>query len=1103
MRFSLAARALTMLGLCFGFSANANAQCATGGGGGLIPTSGSGDGVYPGTLPTFPSVSTLVVTAPSGATVLNSVKLNGLTHTWVADVTVVLENPAGGQFNVFSRLGSVAGALGCAGDLNGDYQFFDPIAGSNLCSGGPVALGCGATIPGGDYLQSFGDWPGGAISNTPLEQIPISSGIWTLRVYDWVGGDTGGLTSFDLCFGAPTSPGSGGGVWDCVTGGAGGSFPGTGAVEGAWPLILPTGELSSTLAVTVPSGATQITAIKFNGLSHSWIGDCQFVLTSPAGVNYNLFQEVDGVFGGGCGDDFTGNYAFVDPVTGADECGGPAGTFFCSGVGAALVPGAYKQHFGAWTSGDAGIVNVNLSAIPLASGSWTLKIYDWYVQADSGSLFNWEMCFDSTPFRCSTTYTTGNDFNRGFLANLRNMNPFGDSHLRISPQPEPIPLVWVACSARDTVVRIDANTGEVLGEYYTRPEGMLGNPSRTTVDKYGNVWVGNRDENSPSGGVPKGSVACIGVVLGGTRGDKISGVFTPSPTGQYLKGPFLYSTAIDRDGDGLIRTSSGLCNILPWTNVGGANTAGGTSTAEDECIRFFTRVAGTNVRTMAVDANNDVWTGGYANQAHVKVNGSLGFAVGGTAFDVNAGGYGGLIDCTGKLWSARGNGTGPPPFGLLRYDPVAQTSGTLSHGGSQGYGLGIDPNTGHIWYSHHTGALNVGSLQEVNPGPATPVVLNTYTHGWTHAQGCAVDAAGNVWVAHGIQAPAATTVGRTTTSGVHVGNVALTTNGLTFGSGPTGVSIDTNQKVWVTCLVTSDVYRIDPNDTSSKSWSTAAGTADLRVSLNADCSDAGPYNYSDMTGYVVLGATSPSGFWTVVKDSFQDNTAWGTLSYVGSLMAGTGMKIEVRAANLETQLASLPWIDKSNGGTFSACGRFLEIRVSMWRDPCSDPNATPILDSLTVTCLPGPCPLTYCTPGTSSNGCMPDLGNVFGQPSVADQFPGNDFDIWCNGVEGNRTGVIFYGISGPLAQSWGAGSTSFLCVKTPTQRTWPQNSGGTSGACDGLFHVEWYDYQLANPGALGNPWTAGDKLYLQAWYRDPAAPKTTNLSNALELTYQP
>ncbi len=414
MRISLAAGALAALGLCFGFSANANAQCVTGGGGGVIPASGTGDGVWPGTLPTFPMVSTLNVTVPSGATVLNSVKLNGLSHTWVGDVQVVLQNPAGAEFNIFHRLQSVAGSVGCSGDLAGDFQFFDPIAGSNPCGAGPIAMPCGTTIPGGSYLQSFGDWPSGAISNTALEQIPISSGVWTLKIYDWVGGDIGALTSFDLCFGSPTVPGGPGGIWNCVTGGAGGAIPGTGAVDGTWPLVLPTGQLSSTLAVTVPSGATQITAVKLNGLSHTWNGDCHIVLTSPAGVNYNIFQQVDGVFGGGCADDFNGDYAFVDPVVGTNECGGPAGVYSC-GVGS-LPPGAYGQFYGAWNSGDAGIVNVNMSSIPVASGNWTLSIYDWYVLADGGSLASWDLCFDASSG--PTAYCTSGTSTNGCLPSI-------------------------------------------------------------------------------------------------------------------------------------------------------------------------------------------------------------------------------------------------------------------------------------------------------------------------------------------------------------------------------------------------------------------------------------------------------------------------------------------------------------------------------------------------------------------------------------------------------------------------------------------------------------------------------------------------------------
>jgi hypothetical protein len=39
--------------------------------------------------------------------------------------------------------------------------------------------------------------------------------------------------------------------------------------------------------------------------------------------------------------------------------------------------------------------------------------------------------------------------------------------------------------------------------------------------------------------------------------------------------------------------------------------------------------------------------------------------------------------------------------------------------------------------------------------------------------------------------------------------------------------------------------------------------------------------------------------------------------------------------------------------------------------------------------------------------------------------------------------------------------------------------------------------------ALGEPFSAGDMVWFQTWYRDPAASGTTNLSNGLQETLSP
>jgi hypothetical protein len=149
--------------------------------------------------------------------------------------------------------------------------------------------------------------------------------------------------------------------------------------------------------------------------------------------------------------------------------------------------------------------------------------------------------------------------------------------------------------------------------------------------------------------------------------------------------------------------------------------------------------------------------------------------------------------------------------------------------------------------------------------------------------------------------------------------------------------------------------------------------------------------------------------------------------------------------------------------------------------------------------LGGGGPVVYCTAGTSSNGCVPAIGGN-GSPSVSAV---SGFVISVANVEGQKQGLLFYGISGRNNTPWGVGGTSFLCVKAPTQRMGVQSSGGTSGACDGGLSQDWLAFVAATPGALGVPFSSGQQVNAQGWYRDPPAVKTTNLSDGLEFTTVP
>ncbi len=146
----------------------------------------------------------------------------------------------------------------------------------------------------------------------------------------------------------------------------------------------------------------------------------------------------------------------------------------------------------------------------------------------------------------------------------------------------------------------------------------------------------------------------------------------------------------------------------------------------------------------------------------------------------------------------------------------------------------------------------------------------------------------------------------------------------------------------------------------------------------------------------------------------------------------------------------------------------------------------------------GPWSVAYCTAGTTSNGCNATL-SATGSPSISSA---SGFVLRATGVEGDKSGLIFYGLSGRGALPWGV-SSSYLCVKSPTQRTSTVSSGGTAGACDGVIAVDLLAWIATHPGSLGSGAAVGTIVDAQCWFRDPPSPKTTHLSNALEFPLMP
>ena len=175
----------------------------------------------------------------------------------------------------------------------------------------------------------------------------------------------------------------------------------------------------------------------------------------------------------------------------------------------------------------------------------------------------------------SLTFTENADWNLGTLTSTTTDPPpdTGDGHIRLEENLlTQFNHIWVALSGRDGVARIDTDYveptiageydgdqhvtltemtnagGPVMGEYLSHPNGRAGNPSRTTTDLNGDVWVGNRNE------------------AGGGQGSAVK--ISANPTGTTSSGIWNGST-FDR---------------LGWNNAGNADSNGGTSTAQDTAI---------------------------------------------------------------------------------------------------------------------------------------------------------------------------------------------------------------------------------------------------------------------------------------------------------------------------------------------------------------------------------------------------------------------------------------------------------------------------------------------------------------------------------------
>jgi len=597
----------------------------------------------------------------------------------------------------------------------------------------------------------------------------------------------------------------------------------------------------------------------------------------------------------------------------------------------------------------------------------------------------------------SRTFTRNVDFESGAMLNVN--HDAVPHQLQLNQKTTPFPFVYIACSGRGTVVRIDANSGQILGEYSTAPNrsnypGIFPRwPSRTAVDWSGNLWVANALCCSFSGGCPeddpRASITKLGLVIGGTRGNKVvvngTNSFVPDPKGEYLAPPFRYNTCIDRDGDGLIRTSRGLGQILSWTNTTGIDSAGsryltngtnvillrGVSTADDECLLNYTKVVPLPPPDhfivggwlgIAVDKNNDVWVSSSGDNQYQKVCGSNGVPITETVFQITGILSSGLlVDPNGILWTAGGDSniwfnpslrfdfaTNPPIVTDSNYTGIAI--------GDFGDSIGMDPNTHEAWFCYESGFSDVPAKKVGTNG--TLISSYSYAPSVLYADiGLAVDFVGNVWFANTERF--ITTHIRT--NGTLVGNLEVRCGVPSAQKlGLRGIAVDANGKLWTPDCTSNNVFRIDPNGgpillngqlSTPEAGGFPLGAIDLVLDLNlTNLANASPDNYADMGGLVTLASGPPTGMWDVVHDSGTNGTVWGNVAWTFTNQPNTSLKVEVRACNTNAALADCQFLTVVNSNSLvgsNIVGRFIEVRVTF--SGVSGTTNTPILYDLTVT----------------------------------------------------------------------------------------------------------------------------------------------------------
>lgn len=447
--------------------------------------------------------------------------------------------------------------------------------------------------------------------------------------------------------------------------------------------------------------------------------------------------------------------------------------------------------------------------------------------------------------------------------------------------------IWIPNSADKTVSKIDTRSAEVVDTYKLRDGSgqWCWNPSRTTVDLEGNVWVGCRglkshmfDEKSGAGVAPE---------MVDNKVMKIS--------------------------------------------------------QDDGHVMLSVRV-GMAPRALAIDARNHLWIGCSMDDAVWEIDGTTGTCYrgagadcGGPAIAVDRFPYGAVVDSRGHLWVVH--------FGAHTLVEIDTATGqkvdtygpwdrSTCEGGSgtEVYGIAVDQQN-NVWLGgwvcsdvvkiKGTPGVNAADGKEYEAGD----IIGSYRTGGVNVRGVAVDLDGNIWAAN-YESNTATKFRNST------GEVVTS---LRVGRRPIGVAVDSTGNAWVVNKMGNSVNRINGLDdtlidevavgNAPYAYSDMLGTSLRNITMR-------PEVYASWRASFDTGVASPK---------------WASLEWSALVPEGASVQALFRCASREAELDIAAWSELMTVPTELECeanAPWGQVELRLY--PSADGMAKPVVNNVSV-----------------------------------------------------------------------------------------------------------------------------------------------------------